>query len=82
MTDDRLMLVAQAAGYSMIPPQESCDDEPENGTSAMWARADEDRSSPSYLAKARRYLSSVSAGGHATAVRGAVTNWLQSRAHA
>jgi hypothetical protein len=32
MTDDQLMKAAEAAGYSMIPPQDSSETEPETVT--------------------------------------------------
>jgi hypothetical protein len=82
MTDDRLMLAARAAGYSMIPPQEVCDGDTGMDSCADSTTVDFYGTDASYLAKLRSYFSMVSAGGHATALRGAVANWLHSRAHA
>ncbi len=81
MTDDRLMLAAQAAGYSMIPPQESSETELET-TAADASTADLASLASGYVSRLRSWLRTVPGSAHATAVREAVVHRLQSRAHA
>jgi hypothetical protein len=80
MTDDKLMLAAQAAGYSMIPPQDSAESDPEMVSPD--APAELSTLASAYFARLRAWLPAAPASPQANAVRGAVTSWLQSRAHA
>jgi hypothetical protein len=80
MTDDKLMLAAHAAGYSMIPPQDSSESEPEMVSAD--APVELSALASAYFARLRAWLPSAPTNPQASAVRGAVTNWLQSRAHA
>lgn len=69
-TDDQLMMAARAAGYSMIPPQDSAETDPETVSAAVEAPAS---AAPSvYFAKVRSWLPSAPA----------FTSWLNTRAPA
>lgn len=82
MTDDRLMAVARAAGYAMIPPQDACDCDSDSGAETAAAVTDTASALRSYVTTLRARLPSAPGGAHATAVRSAVANWFQSRAPA
>ncbi len=70
MTDDQLMLAARAAGFSMIPPQDASETDPE--TVVVEETVDLSAAAAAYFAKLKSWLPSAPA----------VTTWLQSRAPA
>lgn len=59
MTDDQLMMAARAAGFSMIPPQDASDTEPE--TVAVEDRTELSDVVATYIAKVRSWLPSAGA---------------------
>jgi hypothetical protein len=69
-TDDQLMMAARAAGYSMIPPQDSSETEPETVSVAVETSASEAASA--YFAKVRSWLPAAPA----------FSTWLNTRAPA
>jgi hypothetical protein len=69
-TDDQLMMAARAAGYSMIPPQDSAETDPETVSVAAETSASEAASA--YFAKVRSWLPATPA----------FSAWLNTRAHA
>lgn len=79
MGDDRLMQMARAAGYSMIPPQDVCE-----GTDDADAASEPalESAAASYLARVRAWLPPVPPGLTTANVRGTVSNWWTHRAHA
>ena len=70
MTDDQLMLAARAAGFSMIPPQEASETEPE--TVVVEETFDFSEAASVYFAKLKSWLPATPA----------VTTWFQGRAPA
>jgi hypothetical protein len=54
MTDDQLMMAARAAGYSMIPPQDSAETDPETVAVAPVSAVAETTSA--YLTRIRNWL--------------------------
>ena len=79
MTDDRLMAMARAAGYSMIPPQDAFDAAESPDTVADASAADTTSETAS-LVRLRSWISQSSIP--VMAMRDAVTNWYHGRAHA
>ncbi len=69
-TDDQLMMAAQAAGYSMIPPQDASETDPETVSVAVQTAASEMASA--YIAKVRSWLPTTPA----------ISTWLNTRAPA
>lgn len=59
MTDDQLMMAARAAGFSMIPPQDASDTDPE--TVAVDEKTDLSEILATYFARVRAWLPSVPA---------------------
>jgi hypothetical protein len=57
MTDDQLMMAARAAGFSMIPPQDASDTEPE--TVVVDEKTELTEVVANYLAKVRSWLPSA-----------------------
>ena len=70
MTDDQLMMMARAAGFSMIPPQDSSD--ADFDTASVKLAAEAPATSTGYLTKLRAALPASPS----------VTTWFQSRAPA
>jgi hypothetical protein len=70
MTDDQLMLAARAAGFSMIPPQDASETEPE--TVVVEETIDLSEAAAAYFAKLKSWLPAAPA----------VATWLQGRAPA
>lgn len=79
MTDDRLMAMARAAGYSMIPPQDAFDADESPDTVADSSVADT-ASEGASLVRLRSWISQSAIP--VTAMRDAVSNWYHGRAHA
>jgi hypothetical protein len=69
-TDDQLMMAARAAGYSMIPPQDASETEPE--TVAVVVETTPSEAASAYLAKVRAWLPATPA----------FSTWLNTRAPA
>ena len=70
MTDDQLMMTARAAGFSMIPPEDASETEPETVVVEDQTTAIEAASA--YFARFRAWLPSAPS----------VTTWLHNRAPA
>jgi hypothetical protein len=70
MTDDQLMMTARAAGYAMIPPQDTAETEPE--TVVVAQTVDLSETASAYIARVRSWLPAAPA----------VSTWLQNRAPA
>lgn len=69
-TDDQLMLAARAAGFSMIPPQDAAETEPETVSVAQQTSASE--TAAACVAKVRSWLPATPA----------ISTWLNTRAPA
>jgi len=69
-TDDQLMMAARAAGYSMIPPQDAAETEPETVSVAVETTVSETASA--YIAKVRAWLPATPA----------ISTWRNTRAPA
>ncbi len=80
MTDDRLMAMARAAGYSMIPPQDAFDAGPEADAPADAGSEQSASADTSALHRLRTWAGQ--SANPVTAMRDAVTNWYHGRAHA
>lgn len=70
MTDDQLMQAARAAGFSMIPPQDASETEPE--TVVVEDQTTTAEVATAYLAKVRSWLPATPA----------ISTWLNTRAPA
>lgn len=79
MTDDRLMAMARAAGYSMIPPQDAIEAEQDGETASPDSRANAGTDASS-LHRLRGWIGQSAVP--VLAMRDAVTNWYHGRAHA
>lgn len=70
MTDDQLMLMARAAGFSMAPPQDAA--EPDTKAAAQKSAAEASDVAAGYLTKLRAALPAAPS----------VSTWFQNRAPA